>query len=434
MLVAMTLAGLFTSRVVSRVTIESTAAATALFMESFLSPLVQELTTNDSLPAEKAAALDHLLSGEAFQVRFPHVEVWKEGGLIVYSGTPQLIGRRFPEPDGLVAALSGTVSAQYTDLEAKEHVERAFDDEFLEVYVPIREDLSGRIIAAAEIHEVTGPLKEKLFYVQLQSWLATAALSGLLMLSLFGIVYRGNRIINEQQAALRRRMEEIREVSEQNRLLKEKAQRASSRISEMNESYLRHVGAELHDGPAQLIGLAALKVEHVRRAKTGEKQEQELRAMASALANALSEIRTISKGLMLPDIERLPLDEVVDRVVRVHEQRTRTKVTVDFRCPDQPLSHAIKICVYRFVQEGLNNAFRHAGGEGQTVTCLFKDSVLIVIVQDSGRTGEGARVDLEAGLGLTGLRERVESLGGAFRIHRSESEGTRIEMNLAVTG
>ena len=120
------------------------------------------------------------------------------------------------------------------------------------------------------------------------SWLATAALSGLLMLSLFGIVYRGNRIINEQQAALRRRMEEIREVSEQNRLLKEKAQRASSRISEMNESYLRHVGAELHDGPAQLIGLAALKVEHVRRAKTGEKQEQELRAMASTLAGNLT--------------------------------------------------------------------------------------------------------------------------------------------------
>jgi signal transduction histidine kinase len=434
MLVAMTLVGLFTSHIVSKVTIENTAASTALFMDSFLSPLVQELVSRELLPAEKIAALDQLLGGESFEDRVPHVEIWKEGGLVVYSRTPQLIGRRFRPPDGLVAALAGTVSAHYTDLKAREHIERAFDEQYLEVYVPIREHLSGRIIAAAEIHEITGPLNDRLFHVRLQSWLAVAGMSGLLMLSLFGIVYRGNRIINEQQAALRHRMEEIREVSEQNRLLKEKAQRASSRLSEMNESYLRHVGAELHDGPAQLVSLAALKVEHVRRAKTSEKQEQELRAMASALADALSEIRTISKGLMLPDIERLPLREVIDRVVRVHEQRTGTKVMMNCRCLDQPLSHAIKICVYRFVQEGLNNAFRHAGGEGQTVTCLFEGTVLSVTVQDSGGTGEGARVDLEAGLGLTGLRERVESLGGAFRIHRSEGEGTRIEMKLVVTG
>mgnify|MGYP001183714654 CR=1 FL=1 len=434
MLVAMALAGLFTSSLVSKTAIENTAASTALFMDSFLSPLVQELATVDILPAERREALDRLLGADPFEDRFPHIEIWKEGGLVAYSTTPELVGRIFDPPDGLVAALDGGVSAQYTDLQAREHVIRGFSNKFLEIYVPVREHLSGRIIAVAEIHEIPGPLESKLFLVRLQSWGAIALVTLLVMLSLFGIVYRGNRMINAQQCALRRRLKEVKEVSDQNRILRERAQRASSRVSELNESYLRQVGAELHDGPAQLVSLAVLKVEHVRRAEAGEKREEELQALNSVLTDALRDIRTISKGLMLPEIEHQTLRDVIGRVVQSHERRTGTRVAV--RCCDlaRPVPHAVKICVYRFVQEGLNNAFRHAGGEGQAVACAFDGSMLSLTVQDSGGACAKTEVEPEIGLGLTGLRERVESLGGTFRMLRNEEEGTRLEMSLLVTG
>lgn len=439
MLVVMLLAGVLASRIVTNAAVENTAAATALFMDSFLSPHLQALAQADALPAEKMEALDRLLGvsskhDEPFENRFPHLEVWKEGGLVVYSRSRELVGRRFEPPAGLLDALSGEVSARYADLNAAEHTEREFDSKYLEIYVPVREYLSGRIIAVAEIHETPELLQQRLFKIRLTSWLATALLTLVVMVSLFGIVHRGSRLIGAQHAALRQRMGEVRKVSDQNRRLREKAQLASSRLAELNASYLRHVGAELHDGPAQLVGLAALKVEHVRRAASAEGRGRELQAMDSILADALRDIRAISKGLMLPEIEDLPLCEVVARAVGLHEKRTGTRVGVTCRSLGCEVSHAVKICVYRFVQEGLSNAFRHAGQEGHSVTCELEGSQLFVAVQDAGGVARDQQGPIEAGLGLTGLRARVESLGGTFTARTIPAGGTRIEMTLVVMG
>ena len=434
MLVAMVAAGLFTAGTASRATVENTAAATALFMNSFLEPLAQDLMNEEVLPAQKRAEVDRLLGGDPFRDRFPHLEIWKEGGLVAYSTASSLIGHRFTPPEGLVKALAGEVSAHYTNLEAREHEVRGFSTRYLEIYVPIRETLSGRIIAVAEIHESTAPLDQALWRLHLNSWLAVAGATLLIMASLFGVVYRGNRTILLQQRELRDRMVEIEQASLHNEILKERVQRASERVAELNESYLRGIGAELHDGPAQLIGLAALKVEHVRRAEPSAKREMELQALDALLSDALRDIRTLSKGMMLPEIEGLAFPDVIRRAAFTHERRTGTRVAV--HCDDLPqsLPHAFKICAYRFVQEGLNNAFRHAGGQGQTVTGSLDDSVLSLVVEDCGGIPSGCVTGADGGLGLVGLRERVESLGGVFRMHSCSGKGTKIEMSIVIAG
>lgn len=432
MLAAMVVAGHFTSQVVSRATIESSAASSALFMDSLIAPLVQSLRSQDRLPAESIEALDQILGSDPFESRFPHVEIWKEGGLVVYSRTPELIGRRFEPPEGLRAALRGDVAAFYTDLEAGEHIARDFTQSFLEFYVPVREHNAGRIIAVAEIHEVPGPLEAKLWQVQVLSWLSVAGAALVIMLGLVGVVYRASRMIVRQRDDLHQRMTEIERVSRLNRLLREKAQRASSRVSELTEANLRRIGADLHDGPAQLIGLASLTVEHVRRARNGSARMRELDKIELALRDALADIRTISRGLMSPEIEHLSLCEVVDRVVRAHEQRTGSGVLVDCRVEPERLSHAIKLCVYRFVQEGLSNAFRHARGMGQAVDCILAEGRLSVTVRDAGSGGD-TRFERDRdghGLGLAGLRERVESLGGTFQFQTTVGAGTTVAMSL----
>ena len=83
--------------------------------------------------------------------------------------------------------------------------------------------------------------------------------------------------------------------------------------------------------------------------------------------------------------------------------------------------------MFRFVQEGLNNAFRHAGGAGQSVAVTLENRTLRVVVADAGG-GFDVREGGE-GLGLAGLRERVESLGGTFAVDSSPS-GTRLTMKL----
>ncbi|WP_262297607.1 sensor histidine kinase [Microvirga sesbaniae] len=434
MFVAMIAAGLFVSEHATRTTIENTASATALLMDSFISPLAQPLAAEAVLPDSRRGELDRLLGGDLFRQRFPHLEIWKEGGVVAYSTTPELIGRQFAPPDGLTTALKGDISAQYANLDAREHTVRGWNTKYLEIYVPIREHHSGRVIAVAEIHENPLGLDRELRWLRLKSWVAVACATALIMLGLFGIVYRGNRLILSQQRQLRARLIDIEQSSRHNQVLKERAERASGRVAELTENYLRRIGAELHDGPAQLIGLAALAVEHVRRARTPDSREEELQALESVLSDALREIRTTSKGLMLPDIERLPLQEVVKRVVSHHELRTGTGVAVDCDDVSRPLAHALKICAYRFLQEGLNNAFRHAGGHGQAVSCRLNGDALTLAVEDEGRGPGNGPAAPEPGLGLVGLRDRVESLGGVFRLTRRAGGGTRIEMSVTITG
>jgi signal transduction histidine kinase len=432
MLVAMLVAGVVTAEIVTRAAIENTASSTALLMDSLIEPLAQGLATGEVLPAHETAELDRLLGGERFKQRFPYLEIWKAGGHIAYSTTPGLVGRRFAPPPGLVTALAGEISAQHANLNAREHLIRGLSSKYLEIYVPLREDRSGRIIAVAEIHESPAPLEEKLWWLRLKSWLAVAGATSLIMIGLFRVVYRGNQVILLQQRQLRDRVVEIEQTSRHNQILKERAQRASGRVAELTEDYLRRIGAELHDGPAQLISLAALTVEHARRAETPMKLEEELQSLNSVLSEALRDIRVMSKGLMLPEIEDLPLPEVIKRVTSNHERRTGTKVVVHCGDIPHPLTHAIKICAYRFIQEGLNNAFHHAGGNGQTVVCSLIDSVLNLVVQDDGGKSISGLATSDSGLGLIGMRERVESLGGVFRVSHPESGGIRVEMSVVI--
>ena len=432
MMIAAFIAGYFVSAIVSQISIERTAVSTALLIESLVAPLVQNLVTDDALNKDSAASIDGTIGTAPFNRRFPYLDIWKKGGVVAYSTTTSLIGQKFEVSPGLAAAFAGDVSARYTDLSAREHMVREFRENFLEIYVPIRAGVTGQIIAVAEIHEVPNVLSRELRDVRVASWLAVASATSLIMLGLFAVVRRGSRTIELQQSELIKRIEDIERISNQNVLLRQRTLNASVRLTEMTELQMRRIGAELHDGPAQLIGFANVKIENVRRAATPEEREKELRSIESALADSLDQIRMMSRGLILPEIEYLPLSEVVKRVVHNHELRTGTTVAVHGGNVSQDFSHAIKICVYRFIQEGLNNAFRHAGGDGQTVFCDFTSMLLTVAVQDSGEENWAQPVTGSSGLGLIGLRERVESLGGAFKVQRELERGARIEMSVLI--
>jgi signal transduction histidine kinase len=424
MLLAMALAGYAMSSIASNATVEHAAGATALFLDSLLEPLTQELARDPVLTAENARRLDQLLDGEPFKERFPFLDIWKEGGLISYSTTPSLVGKRFEQLPGLLSALQGQIAAEFTYETIREPVIK-----YLEIWVPIRDQSTGRVIAVAEIHEKTETLERQLAYVRVQTWLLVAGSTLMVMLSLFGVVYRGSRVIEAQRRELGEQVAHIQSVSDQNVALRQKAQRASGGVAEMTEAYLRRIGAEIHDGPAQLVGYASLKVEHARLARTANARNLELNAIDAALAEAMQDIRQISKSLMLPEIEDLSLPEVVDRVVRMHERRTG--MTVDVRTGTLPntVPPAVKICTYRFFQEGLNNALHHAGGAAVFVACEMEGPELRLTVRDEG--GPSA-VTSGSGLGLVGLRERAESLGGSFAITRDET-GFRIEIRLPVS-
>lgn len=432
LLAGMLAIGFWVTRQIEDGVTRNTASATALYMESILAPLSQELASSDMLSPGARRAVDEILLNTAIGDRLAAFKIWKPGGLVVYSSEPAIIGSRFEPTDRLRAAWAGQVIGHFDDLHDEENVnERALGLPLLEIYSPIREAWSGRVIAVAELYEIATGLEDDLFRARLTSWLVVAAVTLSMFGLLFGIVLRGSRTIEAQHAAQAKRVDELARLAEQNDVLRVRVQRASSRATEHNERYLRRISAELHDGPAQLLALASLRLDGVVPAADGGDSPSDLQVVKSSLDDAMRDIRDICRGLSLPALESMTLPAILRTAVEAHSKRTGSDVDLTMGMEEPALSQSLKICVYRFVQEGLNNAFRHAGGAGQQVESCVEGGALRLRVSDSGPgfTADNAPAPSgHQGLGLAGLRERVESLGARLEIRSAPGEGTRLEM------
>jgi signal transduction histidine kinase len=419
------------SRIEDGVT-RNTANATALYVESVIAPLSQELMRPEGLSSSAERALNEVLSNTPLGRRLVSFKLWRDGGRIVYATNPDLTGRTFAPTAELRAAWSGHVVANFDGLGDDEDApERATGIPLLEIYSPIREVWSGDVIGVAEFYEEARDLKANILAARLESWLVVGAVTSATAAALFGIVLGGSRTIERQQQALETRIGELATLAAQNQALRLRVQRASSRASELNERSLRRLSAELHDGPAQLLGFAALRVESIAHEADAHRRAEEVERIRRSLADALRDLRALCRGLALPEIDGLSLAEVLDHAITAHRQRTEATVALELEGDLAPsaLPRPLRICVYRFVQEGLNNAWRHAGPAPVRVSATVRAGTLSLAVEDQGQ-GFACGNSRPEGLGLSGLRDRVESLGGEFAIESPAGGGARIAMTI----
>ncbi|TPK94015.1 sensor histidine kinase [Mesorhizobium sp. B2-4-12] len=411
--------------------IRNSAATTALYVDSVIAPLLPDLRKSEELSESVKQALDETLGQGALGKRLVSFRLWRRDGTVLYAKNAALIGRRFDLSDNLRSAFQGSVTAQLDTFDGNESKEQAVGVPLLEIYNPVREPWSGDVVAVTEFFEVAGDFKATLASALLSSWLIVAGTTLTAFLLLSGIVLRGSRTIDDQRGALRRQVSELQGLVAQNSALRHRVQRASRRATALNERYLRRIGADLHDGPAQLVALAALRMDSPvfsGDGHWGESRSTEVAMIRKTLEDAMREIRGICTGLVLPQIETAATMDILRLAVNEHERRTGTSVTLTLpsHLPEPGASE--KISIYRFVQEGLNNAYRHGQGKDQVVRAEMKNGRLFVEVSDGGPGFDPARAE---GLGLAGLRERVESIGGQFET-LSGPQGTRLVISLSV--
>lgn len=433
MLMAMVTIGFWVTRSIESNVIDNSADATALYMDSFIAPLAQELDTADTLSIGPIRAIEEMLTESELGKRIVAVKIWKIGGLVAYSDEAAIVGKRFQPSPSLAAAFSGHVKAELDDLSNEENsAERSTGLPLLEIYSPLRQSYSGKILGAMEIYENATDLEAALDRTRLQTWLIVGLVTLAIGSALFGIVHSGSRLIARQAQALQGKIVETERVSEQNRRLRLRIEKASRRVSEVNERTLRRIGSELHDGPKQLIGLAALRLGAIARAKDDTARKHDIEIVSSALDEAMREIGHICADLSAPDIEALTLPDVLRRVAAAHTFRTGTEVALDIADPALPAGEAVRIGAHRFVQESLNNAFWHAGGAGQKVACGLDGLDLWIRVSNDPGSPVRSQDTGSHGLGLPGLRDRIESLGGRFSFARTDDGGAVAEMRVGL--
>jgi signal transduction histidine kinase len=417
------------------------ASETVLNMDSFIKPLVQDLAHEPTLPPAAQEALSAVLMGKTLGRDVAAIKIWSPNGTIAYCNRQGMTGLTYPIFDNLRQALSGQVVAEFDDLDGDENeYERSLGAALLEIYAPIRESGTNRIIAVAEFYEIHDNLQAELWTVRLHAWTMFGLLTIAIIASLSYIM------IKQKRQMLERRVAELQRLLSENEILQFRIRDAHHRMAEINELFLRQVSAELHDAPAQLIGFALLRLDALGSSQDPiylsncspprsqpPAKRNELETIRAALSEALKEIRSISAGLAPPELSDLSVTQALEMAASSHARRTGTVVDCDIASVPDGLDPALKVCLYRFMQEGLNNAFRHASGRGQVIRAHCEDGVLEVTIYNDQAASDDATSSSSSGLGLRGLRGRIEALGGVFEFQSQPGQRTRLmaRFNLA---
>jgi signal transduction histidine kinase len=418
-LLGVILTGVWIGNEIESSVLNRTASVTALYVDSLITPRLQNLATSAWLSSDQMAEFDRLVTGTALGQGVVVFKIWSPQGRVLYSLDRSLIGRQFAASDEFQTALSGQVVSDMSDLSEPENVrERAQWSHLIEVYAPVRRDLDGQIIAINEFYLLPDALEAEIADARLRAWLLIGGLGIVLYLLTAGMVKRGSDMIEQQQSRLQ---EQVAELA----TLHERVLQAASRTTALNEQSLRRISADLHDGPAQVLALASLRMDALGQA-CGENADFSI--VQDSLRDALKEVRAISSGLRLPELEAVPVSEVLERALLEHERRSGVRAERQLERLPTRVPLAVKIALVRTLQEALSNATRHAPGAEQLVRAWGQGGHLYMEVTDRGPGFDLSKTaDFDSGhLGLAGMRERAELLGGSFTVRTAPGAGTTV--------
>jgi signal transduction histidine kinase len=437
---AMTLMGTWIGSRAEEGLTQRAASATVLEMDGRIQPLVQSLAQSATLPEQAQAALSVATAANTSGHDFAGVRIWSPSNTVVYNAGREIIAQADPA-DRLGQAFHGLIVADYAQLQHPADAQGPpFRETVLNAMAPVRESGSQRIIAVVEYYERHGVLQAALQEIRLHVWLAIASLSlAMIALVFFSVIRPARKMLAGQGRGLVA-------LSQENTALQDRLRTARRQSVATNEAFLRRVSAELHDAPAQMIGFALLRLDALRPRLRALPQNQHddlevaddpkvFQTIRRALVDSLNEIRNISIGLAAPELVGLSLPAVLDIAVARHVERTGSAVSRDLGELPKIASPELKLCTYRFVQEGLNNAFKHAAGSGQAVRARLDGALLEIAVSDDGPGFIDHEQSLGASsrIGLTGLRARIEALGGTFEIQSQPGHGTHLIAHFALS-
>ncbi len=313
---------------------------------------------------------------------------------------------------------------------------RAFknDANVVPVWTTITDDRGGVQYLVRMSVDFTAPFAEARD-LAFQIMLLVTAGCILLFLVLSMSFRRGVNTIEMQERRLNHQISRLSNLLAMNKDMQRSMKTASARAVELNEQFLRRVGADLHDGPAQMIGYSVLRLNQVSDREEAKALGHEFHAVKEALEESLEEIRGISSGLVLPELAQMNLEQCLRKVVLLHSTKSQAEVAQYYSELPEDIPLPIKITAYRFVQEGLNNSERH----GQAAKCRLNahviDHVLTVSLKDNGIGFRKSKLQsaAEGGhLGIMGLKDRIESLGGKLSINSELGVGTALKFTISL--
>ena len=212
---------------------------------------------------------------------------------------------------------------------------------------------------------------------------------------------------------------------------RKRAQAALRRLNETLEEEAKRIAHALHDEAGQLLASVYIALEGVAR-DVAPTASHRLKAVTVLLDQIEVHLRRLSHELrptILDDLGLVPALEFLSEGV---SKRTKLQVTVEGLTIGR-LTTPVETALYRIVQEALNNATRHAQASRATIRLEQNGHLIRCLVSDDG-IGFDVPAALnkkgDKGLGLIGIRERLNAIGGVYRIISAPGQGTTLQVEI----
>jgi signal transduction histidine kinase len=205
----------------------------------------------------------------------------------------------------------------------------------------------------------------------------------------------------------------------------------SARLVDAQENERRTISRELHDQVGQTLNAVLVDAANLAQRipaddEIGQRYLNSIRAHADSSVNSIRDISLLLRPSMLDDLGLIP---ALEWQARETSRRTRIDVRVSAENVDDSLPDAIRTCVYRVVQEALQNVARHSGASHATIGVRQAGGTLSLTIEDDGA---GFNPQRTRGMGLLGIEERVRQLGGQVEVQSEPGKGTKVRVSLPV--
>jgi signal transduction histidine kinase len=238
------------------------------------------------------------------------------------------------------------------------------------------------------------------------------------------------------EEAVKQRTAELTAANEQLQLSQAYLKKFAGMLLSVREEERKNISTALHDE----LGSMALAVgSHITLAReecienNPDAAHAELNKAEAALRRAVEDLRRLAVSLRPPNLEIMGLTAAVTELVDTTREQTGLKIIFRNELGEKNIDEQRAIVVYRVLQEALTNIAKHARAQQVRIRLYSDVGGIHLQVADDGRGCDAANLWRRKGkpkIGIEGMRERVESLGGAFAFTSSPGKGARITVVL----
>jgi PAS domain S-box-containing protein len=215
----------------------------------------------------------------------------------------------------------------------------------------------------------------------------------------------------------------------------EQALRAlSGRLILAQEEERKRIGLDLHDDLSQRLAVMAIDLSQIEDDTDENDTRKQLRKVRTQVQDILSDVHRLSHRLHPSSLDHMGVATAIKTLCEEISQTGKLKVS--FLQHDLPadLPKDIALCLYRIAQELLHNCLKHSEAQFAEVYLQGNGNNILLMVSDNGRGFDPKSRPAGNSLGLIGVKERLEMVGGNMKILSASRNGTRINISVPLNG